>query len=92
MTINDAAFRKVIRRKFDVDSVTGQNSDPVTAHAPCNMRENNVAVVKLYGKCRARIDLFDATGNLDRALFDIVRIVSFRLRPSDFSNSATSGY
>ena len=92
VAINNATFREVVWRKFYVNSITGQNPDPVTAHSPGKMREDDVTIIELDRKCRTRKDLFDAAGHLDWALFGVLRRVRFRLTPTLFSNSITSGY
>jgi hypothetical protein len=92
VAIYNAAFCKVVRRKLNVNSVAGQNSDPVTAHAPGNMSEDDMAVVKFDRKCRTWEDLFDAADYLDRTLFYVLRSGGFRLTLISFSDSSAGGY
>jgi len=77
MAVDDSAFRQVVRRKFDVDSVAGENSDTVAAQAPGNMREDHVTVLQLDGERRAWKDLFDAADDLECGLFDGLRFLDF---------------
>jgi len=61
VAVNDASLRQVVWRKFDVHAVAGKNFDMVTAQAAGDVRENDVAVVELDGKGRARKNLLDAS-------------------------------
>ena len=90
MAINNTAFRQVVGRNFNIDSIAGQNPDAVTAHAARNMREDDMAVVKLYRKSRTWEDLLDVAGHLDWTLFGVLCGVGFWLALCSFANSTAA--
>jgi hypothetical protein len=76
--INDAAFCQIVWRKLDVYSVAGKNSYTMPAQASGDMRKDDVAVIELDGKGRARKNLFDATQHFKRGFFDILSRLGLR--------------
>lgn len=50
----------------------------MAAQASRNMREDHVTILQFYGEGRARKDLFDAADDLERGLFDGLRLFDFR--------------
>src|SRR5271167_4280330 len=52
--ISDASFGKIIGRHLDKNFITGQHSNTILAHPARCMRNDLMAVVKLYAKCRIR--------------------------------------
>jgi hypothetical protein len=83
IAVDNAAFRQVIWRKFDVYAVAGKNLDVVPAQTAGDVRENDVTVVKFDGKRRAWKHLFNASEHLERG-FSVVlgglRFGSSRIR------------
>lgn len=77
ITINDSAFGKVVWRKFEIDSISRKNFDAVAAQTSGDVGQNDVAVVELDRKRRARKNLLDGSANLDRSLFDRLRGLGF---------------
>jgi hypothetical protein len=68
IAVNDATLRQIIWRKFEVDAVAGKNFDAMPAQTSSDVREDDMAIIQLYGKRRARKDLFDASEHLQRRL------------------------
>src|SRR5690606_9515270 len=46
----DATFAQVVRRHFNLDAVTGENTDVVLAHLAGDMGNDDVAVVQFYAE------------------------------------------
>ncbi len=76
VAVHDAALGQVVRRQFDVDTVTWKNFNAMPAQTSGNVGQNHVAVVQLDGKRRARKHLLDAAVNFERRLF-VVNAVRF---------------
>ena len=93
MPVHDASLREIVGRNLNVDSISGKNSDAMTAHSSRDMREDDMTVGKFHRERRARKNLFDAAGDFDGTLLDnIGGRVRFRCTPTLFSNSLTNGY
>lgn len=71
IAVDNATFRQVIWRKFDVYAVAGKNFDVVPAQPAGDVRENDVTVVEFDGKRRAGKHLFNATEHFERG-FSVV--------------------
>jgi len=81
IAIDDAPLRQIVWREFNIDAVTGKNSNTVAAQASRDMREDDVAVVELDGKGRARKNLLNAAQDFKRCFFDVLgRLVFCRTR------------
>src|SRR5687767_7262711 len=61
LSVNDAALRKIVRRKFDADSVPRYNADEMFSHAARNMGHDNVSAFDLHAKPRVGEGLSDRT-------------------------------
>ena len=66
IAVDDAAFRQIVWRKFDVYAIAGKNFDAMPPQTTRDMRENDMAVVKFDGKRCAWEHLLNAAEHLDR--------------------------
>ena len=65
MAIRDSASGQVVRRKLDLDLVTGKDADVVLAHLPGDRGEYVVSAVELDAEHGARQGLRDLAFDLD---------------------------
>jgi hypothetical protein len=72
IAVNDASFRQIVWRKFDVYAIARKNLDVMSPQTPGNVSQNDVAVVEFDGKGRAREDLLDAAVHLQRRFFRVL--------------------
>jgi hypothetical protein len=64
----------------------------VAAHTTSYVGEDGVAIVKFDGERRARINLFDIAGHLDRAFLDVLSVLGLGLAWPGFSDVVACGY
>ena len=64
-SVVDPAFRKVVRRHFDLDPVSCKNSDAILPHFSCRVRDDLMAGIKLNPECRVRQELFHDAGKFE---------------------------
>lgn len=77
MSERDSTHREVVRAQFDLNSVSGHDSDVVHPHLSADVRENfHIALVELYAKASVRQVLDDRAVKLN-PLFLIGLIVGF---------------
>ena len=70
MSVGDTAFRQVIGRELNIDTVAHQDTNAVAAHAARDRREDHVlCIVYLYLKKCVRLFVDDDTGHLDKFFF-----------------------
>jgi hypothetical protein len=81
IAIDDAPLCQVIWGEFHIHAVTGKNSNTVAAQASRDMSKDDVAIVELDGKGRARKNLLNAAQDFKRRFFDALsRLVFCRTR------------
>ena len=68
--IGDPAAREVVRRELDVDVVARRDADAEPAQAPCEARQDGVAVLELDLERGAGERLDDAADAAERIFFD----------------------
>ncbi len=70
ITVDDAALCQIVRRDLEIDPVTWQNLDAVTAQATRDVREDRMSVLELDREGRTRKDLLDRAVHLKRFFLD----------------------
>jgi hypothetical protein len=77
IAVNDAPLRQVVGRQLDLHTIAWENSYTVPAQASGDVRQDDVPVIELDRKGRARKNLLDIAEYLKRGLFHILRGVGF---------------
>ena len=70
--VRNSAFRQIIGRELDVDSITHQDTYTVTTHAARDGREDDMlTVLDLYLKERVRLFVYNHTRQFNQFFFHI---------------------
>ena len=69
VAVDDPRAVKIVRRNFNADAVTGEDSNPVAAHLACYVTENQMAVVEFDAEHRVWQRLNDVALELDFLFF-----------------------
>jgi len=73
VAVDDSSLGQIVGRHLEIDPVARENSDAVPAQATGDVREDDVSVIELDRKGRAREDLLDAPGDLEGGFLDVLR-------------------